>query len=116
MLTMSAMLAIGLTLTGLFIGKLRSAANARNSTIAIYAADSATEMCLYEARSGVPLPKMDLGNDSSYEIVGGDEGEAEGELTDDVPNRGCETLDSGLFSFRATGIYRGVRRTLEITQ
>lgn len=113
MLTMSAMLAIGLTLTGLFIGKLRSAANARNSTIAIYAADSATEMCLYEARSGVPLPEIVLGNESSYEIVGGDDGEPESPL---VEGAGCETLDSGLFSFRATGIYRGVRRTLEITQ
>jgi len=108
MLTMSAMLAIGLTLSGLFIGKLRSAANVRNSSAALYAADSAVEMCLYEARLGVDEPAIDFANRATYTITGGP---VETDITDD-----CSALGSGSFDFRATGSFRGVRRTLEITQ
>jgi hypothetical protein len=108
MLTMSAMLAIGLTLSGLFIGKLKSAAGARNSTTALYVADSVVEMCLYEARNTVDEPPMIFSNGATYEITGGP---ADTDITDD-----CSTLGSGSFDFRATGSYRGVRRTLEITQ
>jgi hypothetical protein len=112
LLTMSTMLAIGLTLSGLFIGKLRSASSARNSANAIYVADSAVEKCLFEARKAKDMPPLEFADTAVlYEIVGGDEGEPEADIKDD-----CESMDSGLFRFRATGIYRGVRRTLEITQ
>ena len=106
-LTMSAMLAVGLTLTGLFVGKLRIAANARNSTIAIYVADSAVEMCLYEARANTPVSLMRFDDESTYTIVG----PGGIDVTDD-----CSALGSGSFNFRATGLHQGVRRTLEITQ
>lgn len=118
MLTMSAMLAIGLTLSGLFIGKLRSAANARNSTIAIYAADSAVEKCLYEARqqpADGDKPSLTFEyTGADYEIRGTDE--QDGAPTDGDITADCRSLNTNLFNFKATGIYRGVRRTLEITQ
>lgn len=107
------MLAIGLTLSGLFVAKLRSAANVRNSTIAIYAADSAVEKCLYEARQQKAAADFELATGVTVGIEGtdGDGDPTDADITDD-----CTVLDSGSFIFRATGIYRSVRRTLEITQ
>ena len=115
MLTMSAMLAISLTLTGLFINKLHAANEARDSTVAIYAADSAVEDCLWEARetskTGPSHPPMTfLSPDLSavtYTVTSG----AGADVT-----HNCVTLGSGSFQFRATGEFRGVRRTLEISQ
>ncbi len=113
MLTMSAMLAIGLTLTGLFVGKLKSAGEARNSTLAIYAADSAVEKCLYEARekkkTDPQLPVMVFTSGATYKITSADIGNTDVTLD-------CSALGSASFGFRATGEYRGVRRTLEISQ
>lgn len=108
MLTMSSMLAIGLTLNSLFLNKFKAALEQRDSVVAIYAADSAVEMCLYEARTAtndLPLV-MDNGAIVSVEGVNG-----QGDVTDD-----CSALGSSSFGFRATGSYRGVRRTLEIDQ
>lgn len=117
MLTMSAMLAIGLTLSSLFIGKLRSAASARNSTVAIYISDSAVEKCLYEARQQpadvFPLTFEGV-TGADYEIQGTDE--QDGDPTDGDITASCKSLNTNLFNFKATGIYRGVRRTLEIIQ
>lgn len=109
LMTMSVMLAIGLTLNSLFIGKLRSVAAARDSIAALYAADSAVEKCLFEARQQVNQPPMVFSNGALYSIV-----------TIAVPGvdvtDSCASLGSSSFGFRATGTYRGVRRTLEINQ
>ena len=114
MVTMTAMLAIGVTLSGLFVGKLRAAAAARDSTGAVYAADSAVELCLYEARQATnqPNPSFEgkpdtLSNGSTFQIINVATGD---DITDD-----CSALGD-TFQFRATGMNRGVRRTLEITQ
>ncbi len=108
MLTMTVMLGIGLTLTNLFISKFRSAAAARNATVALYAADSAVEMCLYEARAVVDDPLLDMVNDAAFTVINNDGSDAD--ITDD-----CSVL-GGAFEFRATGLYRGSSRTLEISQ
>jgi hypothetical protein len=112
MLAMAVMLAIGLTLNALFISKLRSASQARDSIVALYAADSATELCLYESRTltSEPSPRLqftalqgvafDIINMANQQDISAD----------------CSVLSSGSFTFRATGTYRGARRTLEITQ
>lgn len=108
MLTMSSMLAIGLTLNSLFLGKLKSAVAARDSVGALYAADSTVEKCLYEARQNGNQPAMKFSNGATYtvvNIVG----------TADVTDN-CASLGSSSFQFRATGTYRGVRRSLEISQ
>lgn len=109
MLTMASMLAIGLTLNTLFIGKLKSAAAARDSIAAVYAADSAAELCLYEARQNDPQPPMVFSNGATYTITSDAPGNPD--ITDD-----CSVLGNSSFGFRATGTYRGVRRTLEISQ
>jgi Tfp pilus assembly protein PilX len=109
MLMMSVMLAIGLTLNALFISKLRSAAAVRDSTAALYAADSAAEKCLYEVRHGANQPPMTFSNGAQYSIVSIAPGNPD--ITDN-----CVSLGSSSFGFRATGTYRGTRRTLEISQ
>ena len=108
MLTMSAMLAIGLTLNALFLNKFKAALEQRDSVVAIYAADSSTEMCLYEARTNTDDPPLVLDNGAIIQIEGL---AGQGDITAD-----CSGLGSSSFGFRATGSYRGVRRTLEISQ
>ncbi len=108
MLTMSVMLAIGLTLNSLFLGKLKGAAAARDSVVALYAADSAAEMCLYEARQKSQQPPIIFSNGATYTIV---DSKTDVDITDD-----CSVLVGDSFQFRATGTYRGVRRSLEINQ
>jgi hypothetical protein len=111
MLSMSVMLAIGLTLNSLFIAKLRSSSQSRSSIQALYAADSATELCLYEARTSTAesAPRMPLPAGMTFQITALDAGQTD--VTAD-----CSTLGSSSFGFRATGTFRGIRRTLEITQ
>lgn len=108
MLTMSVMLAIGLTLNGLFLNKFKSAVQERDSTIALYAADSAVEMCLYEARVPVNAPSLVFDNGATLQIINT---ATQADITDD-----CSALGSASFGFRATATYHGVRRTLEISQ
>jgi hypothetical protein len=104
------MLAIGLTLTSLFLSKLRSAAAARNATAALYAADSAVEMCLYEARAGVDDPPLVFLSGATFTITEVAPGEPD--ISDDCSGFGGVAT----FSFRAQGLFRGSARTLEITQ
>lgn len=108
MLTMSAMLAIGLTLNALFLNKFKAAIDQRSSIVALYAADSAVEMCLYEARTNTNDPPLILDNGVVIQVKGL---AGQGDITSD-----CSVLGSGSFGFRATGTYRGVSRTLEISQ
>ncbi len=109
MLTMSVMLAIGLTLNALFISKLRSASAIRDSVGALYAADSGVEKCLYEARQNSNQPHMTFSIEVDYAIT------STATSSPDVTDN-CASLGSGSFGFRSTGTYRGVRRTLEISQ
>lgn len=108
MLTMSVMLAIGLTLSSLFIGKLKSAAAARDSVVALYVADSAAELCLYGARSTIDQSPLSFSLDVTYQLINVSGG---GDIT-----ANCAALGSASFQFRAIGKYRGTSRALEISQ
>lgn len=108
MLTMSSMLAIGLTLNSLFLGKLKGAAAARDSVVALYVADSAVEKCLFEARQNSNQPAMLFSDAATYTVVNT---VSAADVTDN-----CASLGSSSFQFRATGTFRGVRRSLEISQ
>jgi len=114
MLTMASMLAIGLTLNALFISKFRLASAARNATVALYAADSAVEMCLYEARTATDDGKLVLGNGASLKIIDAAPGNAD--ITDDCSVLAGVGTASQPFGFQATGTYRGTTRALEISQ
>jgi len=114
MLTMASMLAIGLTLNALFISKFRLAAAARNATVALYAADSGVEMCLYEARTMTDDSPLVLGNGASLKILDAAPGNAD--ITDDCSSLAGLGTASQPFGFQSTGTFRGTTRALEISQ
>lgn len=106
------MLAIGLTLSSLFISKLRSTSAARNTTVSLYAADSAVEMCLYEARQEINQAPLVMSNGATFTVNDLGSG-APGSV--DISND-CSGIGTTSFTFRATGRFRGTSRTLEISQ
>jgi len=112
LLSMSVMLAIGLTLNSLFVSKLRAAVSARSALVALYAADSATESCLYQARvpvhSGPATQPLTMDNGATFTITDLADGS---DITMD-----CSKLGQGSFGFRATGNFGGSSRALEISQ
>src|SRR3989344_5878131 len=68
-LIVSAILAITLTLTRIFIPRIRAITEVTDSIGAVYAADSALEWCLYSNRGKVPpLSQPTMSNGATYEI------------------------------------------------
>jgi hypothetical protein len=111
MLMMIAILAISVTLIGAFTPKLRSITEATTSTHAIYAADTATEVCLYEARQQPlnPIARPILTNEATFEI-------ASLSATAITITNDCRPLGTEYFRFRAVGTVNNVSRALEINQ
>ena len=102
-LMLATILTITLSLTKIFIPRIRSTAEATNSTAAVYAADSAMEWCLYNNRERTPaLPQPVMGNGATYQIYN------DGSLSA-CPGR--ETLN-----YRTVGTYRGVSRSFEVSE
>lgn len=102
-LMLSAILAISLTLTSIFIPKIRSITEAADSIGAIYAADSAMEWCLYNNRGNAPsLPQPIMSNSATYQIHRNG--------TPSVCPSG-ETLN-----YRTVGTFRRVSRSFEISE
>ena len=106
-LMMTVMLAVSLALNSLFISKLRAAESARDAIVAFYAADSASESCLYQARINADAP-LTMDNGATYAILNL---AGNADITAD-----CSTLGSGSFGFQATGAFHGTSRALEISQ
>ena len=106
LLIMSVMLAVGLSMNTLFLRNLRNVGTARESIIALYAADSGTELCLYEwrARKNDDAP---LQPDASFTITNTDDGSL---VTDD-----CSTMATLSAGFRTLGKFRRASRALEIS-
>lgn len=100
-LMLAAILAITLTLTRIFIPRIKAITEATNSINAVYAADSALEWCLYNNREKEPvLPRPAITNGATYQIYN------DGNLSSCLAG---ETL-----SYRAVGTYRGVSRSFQI--
>jgi hypothetical protein len=104
---MSVILSVGFSLNTLFLRNLRTVGQARDSMTALYAADSGTETCLYETRSGTPV---DLRLENGAEITVTDI------ATGTVVTDDCSTLGTGSFQFRVTGHFRQSSRAGEISQ
>jgi Tfp pilus assembly protein PilX len=109
MIAMTIMLAIGLAIVSLFIGEMKIISAAKDSIISLYVADSAAEMCIYAIRQETSVAPITFTNGATYQIV------SNGPGNPDITNE-CEILSSTSFGFRATGTFRGIRRTLEISQ
>ena len=87
------LLSIVFALTAVFIPKIRSTAEIKNSVGAAYAAESALEWCLYQYDyPALPLPSPTMDYGSSYIVSN------------------CAPP-----SVRAIGTYRGVTRAFEIS-
>ena len=111
MLIMSVILAIGIGLNAVFLKNLEGVRQARDSTTALYAADTGVELCLYEARSNSDVPNdpdVILQSGATFVIADVADGS---DITAD-----CSVLGSGSFGFRATGVFRDSSRALEIGQ
>ena len=103
LLMLSAILAITLTLTRIFIPRIRTITEVANSIGALYAADSAMEWCLYNNREKSPsLAQPVMANGSTYQIYRG------GSLS---VCPGGETLN-----YRTVGNFKGVSRSFEVSE
>lgn len=114
---------IAMGLLNVFIPKLKTLQEASYSVRALYAADTAAELCLYEARTqpATAVPRTTppgsppnygtiLTNGSIFTISS---------LSASPVNvvNDCRPLGVGdTFKFRATGQYKGVARSLEVSQ
>lgn len=105
-LFISFLLLITITLSAIFIPKVHSLFQVKNSTPALYAADSALEWCLYVARLTPPAatpnpPIMANGADYKNGIA--------------VPAPApFNAADCKAFTIKAIGTYQGVSRSLQI--
>lgn len=115
-LILTVILTVSLGLIALFIPKIKTVAESVNSTVAIFAADSATELCIYEARKAVnynePASTMNDGTlDNGATFTVKDLNPPGSFIQAD-----CSSISSSSYSFRAVGTYRSISRALEITQ
>lgn len=108
MLMMFVFLSIGISLISAFVGRLKIASQMNSAIKALYVADSAVELCLFEARQGQNEPALVWSSGQTYQLVNLS---SSTEITSN-----CTGLGTGAFSFRATGTAGGVRRALDITQ
>jgi Tfp pilus assembly protein PilX len=106
MLTMSVMLAVGITLNALFVSKLRLANAERNTIVALYAADSGAEECIYEYRTGTDEPALTMDNGATVTIT---------DIASGTTVTDCSTQLTPPEQFRSTGAFRGATRALEIS-
>ncbi|OGN00849.1 MAG: hypothetical protein A2651_03160 [Candidatus Yanofskybacteria bacterium RIFCSPHIGHO2_01_FULL_42_12] len=96
-------LTITLTLTRIFIPRIRTITEAANSVSAIYAADSAIEWCLYTNRGKTPsLAQPAMGNSATYQIY----------------NNGNPSIcpNGEALNYRTVGTFRGVSRSFEVSE
>ena len=102
-LILSSILAITLTLTRIFLPRVRSITEATDSIGAVYAADSAMEWCLYNNREKAPpLAQPVMSNGAAYQIY-----------NNSTPSAcpGGEALN-----YRTVGTWRGVSRSFEVSE
>ncbi len=108
---MASMLAVALTSISIFLPKVKSVADAGRSVQAVYAADTAVEVCLYESRNAVAAPAgwPLLTTGATYTV-------ASLSATPLDLTGNCRPLGSNGFRIRAVGSQNDVSRSLEVSQ
>lgn len=130
LLIMTVLLGIGFSMNTIFLRNLRNVSQARDSVIALYAADVGVEVCVYEARTGQRVDRTTAFETSTIDISANPD--PQGQTTniarnvpaftltnladDSVVSADCTALGSASFGFRSTGTYRDSSRALEISQ
>ena len=104
-LMITVILTIALTLTRIFIPKLKTITESSDSIIAIYAADSALERCLYvnRQRPATP-PPLTLNNGATWVVYKG--------FTTNI----ADCYESGGLNHRAVGSFRNVIRSFQLEE
>lgn len=103
-LLMGIFLSIALTLSAIFIPKIRTASDVKRSVGALYAAESGIEWCLYVNRIG-PASQPIMSNNASY--INGNTGNPF-PIVPPVPGDCVSPIKS-------LGAFQGVTRTFEIS-
>ena len=106
LLLLSMSLAIALTLSAVFIPKIKLASAAKNSIAAVYAAESGLEWCLYIDRIGnTTVPVMTNGATIQDNTLGS------------LDNNDCSPAAGadGATRVKLIGTYRDISRALEVS-
>lgn len=103
-LLIGIMLSIVFTLSSIFLTKMKSAGDIKRSVVAVYAAETAIEWCLFVNRIG-PVDRPIMSNGASY---------VNGNTNNPFPAV-PPTPGECVSPVRATGIYQGVTRSFEIS-
>ncbi len=111
-LILATVLGISLALANVFAPRLRVVSEASSSTVAVYAADSASEMCLYEARKET----NDTGNLNGGTLANGATFTIRNIANGQLVTSNCSVLGSGSMGFEAVGSYMGIYRAFEVQQ
>lgn len=102
---LSVILVITLTLTRLFIPKIKTIAESVDSIKAAYAADSALEWCLYvnRKRPATP-PTLSMTNGTTWAVFRG------------FTTTPADCLEIGGLNHRAVGTFNGVIRSFQLEE
>ena len=100
-LLIGIILSIVLTLSLIFIPKIRSAADVKGSVAAAYAAETAIEWCLYVNRINPTAPPPVMSNGATF--ING------------YTNAAFVPVDCATPPLKAVGTYQGVTRSFEIS-
>jgi len=115
-LILAVIMTITLTLIRILVPKIRAVNESVKSVVAIYAADSATEVCLFESRRRTTIPRTTplLTNGALFTITSISHVNGSPVVVNITSN--CMPLGPATFSFQAIGEYQGVTRALQISQ
>ena len=102
LLIMAILLSIGLALSVILMGQMRMIRGMGDSVIAFYAADTGIEKALLNRANPLSVFGLSgtLENDASYVVT--------------VLSKGDEGCDADNYCLRSVGIYRGIRRAIEV--
>lgn len=111
-LVMVMMISITTAILGIFLPKIRLASSPLRSVVALYAADSGLEWCLYINRAKPtpqPLPLPTIGSNNGVQVV------------IYYPSAGttvatCDSATETTLDHRSVGSYQGVARSLQLSQ
>lgn len=102
-LLIAVLLSIILTISSILVPKIKVANQVKNSSAAIYAAESGIEWCIYVKNKGAGVSQPTMSNGATY---------ANGLNNPSTP---LVTSDCSLNPLRVIGSFQGVSRALEVS-
>lgn len=100
LMIMTILLAISFGISTIFIGQTKMMEEMGNSVIAFYAADTGIEQILLDRDAPANIPQTPLSNGATYRVF--------------VTSRGIGDCAALNYCIKSVGIYKEVRRAIEI--